>query len=247
MLKGKYINYIHFASLDSTNTWTKNNAHMLDPQYITCITAQEQTAGRGRFFRKWLSPKGYNIYATLYFQIPRTAAFLSNLGQVMCLACCAVLQNQGFSTLIKWPNDILLSGKKVGGILCETISFDESIGVVLGFGINVNMPNDLLNLIDQPATSLLEQSGKEWNINTLLESIAYEFSQYLELLEKHGFIYFHQMYDTLLAYKGELMEWTDGIRKITGVCQSIASDGKLTLILSSGEMLSVSTGEIVLR
>ncbi|MEI8329372.1 MAG: biotin--[acetyl-CoA-carboxylase] ligase [Chlamydiia bacterium] len=246
MLKGKYINYIHFASLDSTNTWAKNNAHMLDPQYITCITAKEQTAGRGRFFRKWLSPKGYNIYATLYFQIPKTAIFLSNLGQLMCLSCCSVLAKQGFFPEIKWPNDILLSTKKVGGILCETISFDESLGIILGFGINVNMPSELLTVIDQPATSLLQQSGKEWEINELLEPIVLQFIHDLDLLEKHGFPYFQKTYENLLAYKGQSMSWTDGMRKITGVCQSISEDGKLNLMLSSGETLSLSTGEISL-
>lgn len=244
MLKSKHINYINFVSLDSTNTWAKNNAHMLDPQYITCITAQEQTAGRGRFFRKWLSPKGQNIYATLYFQIPKTSPYLGNLGQVMCLSCCSVLREKGFSPQIKWPNDLLIAGKKVAGVLCETVAMEDNLGIVLGFGINVNMSQELLDMIDQPATSLAQQSGHLWKIEQILELIVKQFAHDLQNLERHGFVYFQKDYEELLAYKGQLMSWSDGIRNIKGICHSISEDGKLNLIIPSGEMLSLSAGEL---
>lgn len=217
---------------------------MLDPQYITCITAQEQTAGRGRFFRKWLSPKGQNIYATLYFQTPRTAPYLGNLGQVMSLSCCSVLREKGFSVQIKWPNDLLIAGKKVAGILCETVVMEEHLGIVLGFGINVNMSQELLDMIDQPATSLAEQSGHLWKIEQILEPIVKQFVQDLQLLERHGFVHFQKEYEEILAYKGQLMSWSDGVRHIKGICHSISEDGKLNLIIPSGEMISLSAGEI---
>jgi len=244
MLKSKQVNYINFASLDSTNTWAKSNARILDPQYITCITAQEQTAGRGRFFRKWLSPKGQNIYATLYFQASKNASYLGNLSQIMSLSCTSVLREMGFSAQIKWPNDLLIGGKKIAGILCEIVSLDDCFGVVLGFGVNVNMSKELLDMIDQPATSLAEQSGHCWEIDKVLEAIVNRFIRDLDTLEKLGFAKFQKEYEELLAYKGQLMSWSDGVRHIKGICHSISEDGKLNLIIPSGEMISLSAGEI---
>src|SRR5690242_2426664 len=96
-MKVKNIYYIHFDSIDSTNTWTKKNAATLDPDQLTCVTALEQTAGRGRFFRKWLSPKGQNIYASFFFCLPADCPYIINLGQVLSLSCITVLKKKGFS------------------------------------------------------------------------------------------------------------------------------------------------------
>jgi len=113
----KSISYIHFDTIDSTNTWAKNNAKTLDPDQITCITALEQTAGRGRWLRKWISPKGQNIYATIYFCLSKNCKQLSNVGQILSLSCAKVLKSKGFLPQIKWPNDLLLEKKKVAGVL----------------------------------------------------------------------------------------------------------------------------------
>ena len=96
MTQMKNIYHIHFDIIDSTNTWTKNNAATLDPDQLTCITASEQTAGRGRLSRKWISPKG-NIYATLYFTLPRQCPYIINLGQILSLSCIAVLKKKEFN------------------------------------------------------------------------------------------------------------------------------------------------------
>ena len=240
----KNIYYIHFDSIDSTNTWAKQNAHLLDAREITCITAQEQTAGRGRHLRKWLSPKGDNIYATLYFCLPRNFSSLSNLGQILSLSCAKVLQEKGFAPKIKWPNDLLLEGKKVAGILCEAVSFEENLGIILGFGINVNMSEELLSKIDQPATSLAQLSGRPWQLEQILEPILQQFLEDLEKLKIGGFSPFQKTYESLLAYKDELICFHDGADKIKGFCTSIGADGRLTMILESGEKATFAAGEI---
>src|SRR5580700_2479453 len=177
----KSINYIHFDTIDSTNTWTKKNAATLDSNQLTCVTALEQTAGRGRFSRKWLSPKGQNIYATLYFCLPKECSYLINLGQILSLSSISVLQKKGFSPQIKWPNDILLEGKKVAGILCETIVLEDKLGAILGIGMNVNMSQELLDTIDQPATSLAQLSGQTWSLEQILEPILKQFLKDLDI------------------------------------------------------------------
>ncbi len=244
MSKIKNIHYIHFDTIDSTNTWTKKNASTLDPSQLTCVTALEQTAGRGRFYRKWVSPKGQNIYATLYFCIPRNSPYIINLGQILSLSCVTVLKKKGFDPKLKWPNDILLAGKKVAGILCETVAFEDRIGIVLGVGINVNMSQDLLDSIDQPATSLAQLSDQTWNLEQIIEPILKQFIKDLDILETQGFEPFRSLYEEFLAYKGETLSCHDGIKTLTGICHSINSDGRLNLLLPDGQVATLSAGEL---
>lgn len=240
----KHIDYIHFDTIDSTNTWTKKNAEHLDPDRLTCITALEQTAGRGRFQRKWISPKGQNIYATLYFCLSPGCPHIINLGQILSLACIAVLEKKGFHPQIKWPNDILLEGKKMSGILCETVSFEDRMGIVLGVGINVNMSQDLLDTIDQPATSLAQLSGRTWTLEQIIEPIIRQFMADLETLLKEGFKPFRPKYERLLAFKGKSISCNDGTRTIKGICHSINPDGRLNLLLPNGQLTLLAAGEL---
>lgn len=244
MVSIKSIHFIHFDTIDSTNTWTKKNASTLDPNELTCITAQEQTSGRGRFDRKWISPKGENIYATLYFCLPLNCSYICNLGQILSLSCITILKKNGFTPQIKWPNDILLSGKKVAGILCETICFEDRMGIALGIGINVNMKQDLLDTIDQPATSLSQLSGQTWTLEQIMEPILSQFIEDLNALESHGFEHFRHMYEDLLAFKGKTITCNDGQKTIKGICHSVNSTGRLNLLLPDGTMQLISAGEI---
>jgi BirA family biotin operon repressor/biotin-[acetyl-CoA-carboxylase] ligase len=228
----KNIYYIHFDTIDSTNTWTKNNAHTLDQSRVTCITALEQTAGRGRFLRKWVSPRGQNIYATIFFNLPVNCSYLLNVGQVLALSCVNVLKNKGFSAQIKWPNDLMLEGKKVAGILCETIRFSDRIGVVLGIGINVNMTKELLDTIDHPAISLAQLSGHTWTLEQILDPLLRHFLDNLALLQEKGFELFQSQIDSLLAYKGQTITCSDQGRTVQGICHSIDKEGRLAVVVN---------------
>ena len=250
MKKNKHVNYIHFHSIGSTNTWAKENAAILDPHQITCITAQEQTAGRGRFQRKWISPKGLNLCATFYFCVPLKSSFISNLGQILCLSCSSMLKSFGFSPSIKWPNDILLNGKKVAGILCETtqvetLGEEELLGVALGIGININTDDETLNAIDQPATSLKQISHQEWSIEKLLHKLSSYFVEDLDTLRSRGFGPFASTYDELLAFKGKHVSIQDGTRLLTGVCHSVSKHGNLVLLSDTGEKIEAFAGSMI--
>ncbi len=243
----KNIHYIHFDTIDSTNTWTKKNAASLDANQLTCVTALEQTAGRGRFFRKWISPKGQNIYATLFFCLPKESSFIINLGQILSLSCITVLKKKGFTPQIKWPNDILLDSKKVAGILCETVSFEDRIGIALGIGINVNMSKELLETIDQPATSLAQLSGQTWTLEQILEPLLKQFLRDLDVLQLKGFEPFRPIYEQHLAFKGKAMTCSDGLKTVKGICHSINIDGRLNLLLPDGKISTLSAGEVKLK
>lgn len=232
------IDFIHLDSVPSTNTWAKENHTRFNPSHLTCITAHTQTAGRGRQEKKWISPPGKNLTLTLYFTIPSNSLYLSNLGQIMALACAELLISLQVPTQLKWPNDLLVHNKKIGGVLTETISLTHSTGVIIGIGLNVNMPEEILQSIDQPATSL--QADPSCLLTPLLDL----FLSHLTLLQQQGFASFHKRFNELLAFKGETITLHLPNKTVTGICDSITPDGRLKLILSSGDSLTFSTGEM---
>ncbi len=236
------IQYIQLDSVDSTNNWVKS--HLQELSSLTCVTASEQTAGRGRFKRHWVSPRGQNISATLFFTVPLGAGYLCNLGQLMAFSVAKTLRGIGFYPQIKWPNDILIQGKKIAGVLTETVAQGDMIGMIIGIGMNVNMPEDALQSIDQPATSLLQLSKKKWDIQELTELLMTRFLHDLQLLQKSGFAAFQAPFEELLAYKGEQITCRDGTQTITGICHSITPDGRLQLLLPSGEIKTLTAGEL---
>lgn len=237
------IDFIHLDSVDSTNNWVKSHAPTLKP--FTCVTAREQTAGRGRFERHWVSPRDLNLYATLYFTVPNGSVYLPNIGQLMAFSCVKMLLQQKFSAEVKWPNDILIDNKKAGGVLTETVTQGKVTGVILGIGLNVNMEEALLRTIDKPATSLAAISGKMWDIQQVLDLLLHQFLQDLALLQKEGFKPFRASFEKHLALKGHSITCHDGSRTITGICHSMTDDGRLQLQLPSGELIALTAGEII--
>jgi BirA family biotin operon repressor/biotin-[acetyl-CoA-carboxylase] ligase len=240
-----FINYIYLRTVNSTNTWAKAHAHKLEP--FSCIVADEQTAGRGRFERQWISPAGQSVYASLFFTVPSGSAYLINVGQIMAFSGAQMLCDKGFPAEIKWPNDILIKGKKIGGVLTETLPLDNSVGVIIGIGLNVNMEKATLDQIDQPATSLLQLSGKIWDLQLILQTLMEQFLKNFELLEKEGFPAFETSFNELLAYKGQQIKCHDGTQTCEGICHSVTKDGRLRLQLPTGEMKSLSAGEFRLQ
>lgn len=241
------IHFIHFDIIDSTNTWVKNNAQHLDHEKISCITALEQTAGHGRFSRKWLSPKGENIYASLFFCIPANASYLINLSQLMSLSCAKMLKKFGFDAKIKWPNDLMIKGQKIAGILTETVQFDDKIGVVLGIGLNVDISEEILSTIDQPATSLAQLCEQTYSTEQLLKPLLEIFLADVSLLKEKGFGFFKTQYESLLLMIGEETRYYDGKNHYTGICSGITDTGKLKLLLPNQQWHLLSSGETSLK
>lgn len=195
------INYIRFEKIDSTHLWAKQNIELFKEDQLTCIVTEEQSAGIGRFKRPWISPKG-NIAATLYFTLKKECPFLLHLAQLLSLSCATLLKNEGFQPTIKWPNDLLLAGKKTAGILCEVISLEKKEGIILSIGLNVNMEEAELAQIDQPATSLWQISGRTWKQDQLLEALLVQFLADLERIEKEGVPPFLEKYKLYCPHLG---------------------------------------------
>ena len=178
------ISEIHLDAVDSTNTYAKTHGLTFAKGQITCITAEEQTAAYGQFQRKWIAPRGVNLYATFYFHLPIETQNITTLAQLMALSLKKVLQGEGLEITMKWPNDLFLKGKKVAGVLCETVFHPQFIEIILGVGLNVNMEEKDLALIDQAATSLKHETGRFWDKKDLLKKLQKQFVSDLEEFKK---------------------------------------------------------------
>lgn len=236
----------HFDTIDSTNTWAKLNAHSFSLDALTLVTADTQTSGRGRFNRRWESPSGQNIYASFCFFLEKSRQDIGNIPQVLALSAVHVLEKYRFKPTLKWPNDILLTGKKVAGILTETTPVSNMLCIVLGIGLNVNMPPTLLEQIDRPATSLFAESGDLFNPLDVLKALQTRFVMDLEHMIKEGFSpflqdyrhYAHQNKTTTIRFNDNKTVWE-------GVIHAINNDGSLSMRLTNGEIRTFLTGEIL--
>lgn len=235
---------IHLTSADSTNTWAKEHVKDLDSNRITRITTSEQTHGRGRLKREWLSPKDQNIYLTYFFSFPKRFETVAHLTQFFSVTLSRLLQHYALTPSIKWPNDLLIDEKKIGGILCETIDMGPFLGVILGVGININMPPDTLETIDQPATSFFNELSKTFTLDPIIEKLDDLFLEDLKLFKEEGFTPFHDTYLALLEQKRYPIQLKQNGQNMIGEFHSLNPDGRLNILLPSGEIRSVSTFDI---
>lgn len=238
---------IQLRTIDSTNTYAKQHVDEFPKHQITCISADEQTAGRGRFQNSWISPPGFNLYVTFYFQLPHTTPHITCLAQLLAVSFARILQEEGVHPQIKWPNDVLLNHKKIAGILCETTFQETAIDLFLGIGVNVNMQLADLAKIGAPATSLQVETGKSWDRKYLLQKLQRQLECDLSLFRKEGLAPFHSFLEAHLAYRGETVRCFDGKQEWIGICHSVTAEGKLNLLLPDGTLHAMLSGEMHLR
>lgn len=240
------IHKIHFPLIDSTSSFAKEHAHEFDPMAITLITADEQSKGRGRFHRSWVSPKGCNLYVTyVYFQ-DKIPGNIGNVPQILALSAHDALINEGFRLNLKWPNDLVIEDKKLGGILCEVIQTEAGWAVSVALGLNINMEKSDLMKIDRPATSLSVASGHLCDREKISEAIHHKFHLYLERFLKEGFGPFLEGYKRALIHKkGELLRFSNFKEVLEGNFQEIQEDGSLLIELPDKSVMRCISGELV--
>jgi BirA family biotin operon repressor/biotin-[acetyl-CoA-carboxylase] ligase len=234
----------HFSTIPSTNTWAKQNVADLAPDALTLVTADEQTAGRGRSSRQWISPSFQNIYASYCFFLDFPRSDIGTLALVMGLSAVNALAQWGFTARLKWPNDIFLKGKKLGGILIETVQWENKLCVIAGIGLNINMPQDLLQAINRPTTSLLVENGAEHSVISILDILTKCFHKDLRKFIDEGFIPFYLSYkNTLYPAVGECIRFHQQERLWEGVLEGVGIDGSIILnvdgmkhVFHSGEL-----------
>lgn len=235
---------LYYLRLPSTNTLAQELARRQAPEG-TILVAEAQTAGRGRLGRQWLSPFGAGLYCSLILRPPLPPADLPKLTLLAAVAVVrAIREVTGIDTRIKWPNDILLAGKKVGGILTETEAEQDQVHhVVLGIGLNVNT-RDFPEPLAAVATSLAA-GGRTWDRNQLLRRL-------LQVLDELYDQFLAQDYGRILAAwrqaaatLGNWVQVRQGERCYTGLALDITADGALILREADGQQRVVVAGEIV--
>lgn len=210
----------------------------------TVIIAEEQTEGRGRIRRKWLSPKGsIAISIILYPEV----AYLPSL---IMLASLAVVNSikavTGLKSGIKWPNDVLVNGKKVCGILIESsVRRDKVDYAIIGIGINVNLKLSDFPDISQTATSLSEEVGGEISKLNMVRHLLIELERLYLTLQARGSIY--EAWRDNLVMLGMQVQITEGETIYQGVAESVARDGSLLLRQPNGRLLKIVAGDVTLR
>jgi len=230
---------IRFKTLSSTNSWAKEHGRKLNPEGITVVTADEQTEGRGREHRKWHSPSGVNLYASFCSFIPVSFPHQHQFAHLLSLSAAEVFEQNRLYIQIKWPNDLVAGGKKIAGILTEIVPFQETLLVVNGIGVNLNMQRPQLEAIDVPATSLLVETEKASSIQTVLSSLTEQYAEDLARFIKEGFAPFFPTYKKLLLHKpGEGIAFHSGRKKIEGKFHSIASNGSMNVEIKEKGVLN---------
>lgn len=239
---------IYYKQLDSTNTEIARLA-VEGAAHGTVVVADEQTAGKGRRGRGWESPAGENIYMSILIRpdcLPDRAPMLT---LVMAYSVAKVLKEHGFLDVqIKWPNDLVLSGKKICGILTEMQLKDNEIDyVVVGVGINVNTSMFPKELKDT-ATSLYLESGRVSERETLVETIVEQFDEeYRQFLETQDLSFLKEAYNDMLVNVAREVRVLEPGNEYTAYAQGINYEGELLVRTTDGEEKRIYAGEVSVR
>ena len=243
---GKHI--LHFFTVDSTNAFASRLlTHGRHVAHGTLVIAESQTAGRGRLGRSWHSEQGSGLYFSLVIRpkVPPGFAPLFTLGTAVALHN-AIERSTALRVDIKWPNDLLVGGKKICGILAEMqAEFDRVNSLVIGVGLNVNhttLPPDIAGR----ATSLRIASGRVHSRIELLVDFLEEFESLLTRFESTGPLAIIDSWtrQSSFAY-GRQLKVNDGFRVIDGITRGLNPFGALRLETQDGKIEEVYSGDVV--
>lgn len=232
--------------VDSTNTYLKD----LISENIdngTVVITTNQTSGKGRLNRKWLSEKGKTICMSILLKTsktnfsdcaisPLTGLAVSKAINKLCLTDCK----------IKWPNDVVINNKKLCGILSEVLFQGDDVYIILGIGINVDssvFPDE----ISFKATSIFRETGRFVEKNTLISEILNQCEKYILGYQMH------LTGEAIIEYRnncisiGREVIFNRGNRDISGMAVAVNNNGELEVMLSDGTIVTVNCGDVIVQ
>ena len=238
----------YFDETDSTNTRARKLAEEGAP-HGTLVIADSQSSGKGRRGRLWTSPRGVGIWMSMLLRPDIAPVHASMLTLVAALAVAdGIRECTGAESLIKWPNDIVMSGKKVCGILTEMSADPDCINyVAVGIGINVNM-EEFPEEIRGVAASIFTETGKKTKRSLLISAVMAAFERYYEVFMKttdmSGLL---EDYNGKLANCGRTVRVLDPAGEYSGTAIGIDREGELLVEMEDTTVRRVLSGEVSVR
>lgn len=237
-----------YETIDSTNNAAKNAAEQ-GSLHGTLFLAEQQSFGKGRRGRSWVSPSGTGIWMTILLRPQLEPSYASMMTLVAAFSMSRAIEEQtGLSAQIKWPNDVVVNGKKVCGILTEMSAEMERIHyVVIGLGTNVNI-EEFPEEIQDKATSLKIESGREIErvpvICAFLSDFEKDFENFMENQNLSGLM---EQYNKRLVNCGRKVLILDPEGDYTGIAEGIDKNGALIVEKEKGETVKITSGEVSVR
>jgi BirA family biotin operon repressor/biotin-[acetyl-CoA-carboxylase] ligase len=252
LCKGKLIGreIYYFPEIDSTNRQARDQGRR-GAREGTVVLADFQSQGKGRLGRSWESPAGVNLYASIILRPPIPPKLAPQITLLAGVATAnALARASGLDPRVKWPNDIVLRGKKVAGILSEMEANDTKTQfVILGIGVNVNWPSeDIPPDLREIATSLRAEGGREIPRTLIAAEVFEELEQAYTSFLREGF-------SPRLREEWNRLSWINGKRvtvrlsdkTISGEALGLDTDGALLLLDQEGKTHRFIAGEVSLR
>jgi len=241
------INVYWYSEIDSTNTAAVSfiKKGISD---TAVIAADYQTNGKGRFERVWHSPPGKGLWFSIIQPYSLDIAAASQMTLLAAVAVSEAVENvTGVRPGIKWPNDLMIKGKKICGILTEMItdSCNDSVYLVIGIGLNVNLTTeDMPEIIRERATSLMIEHGAVINRRTLLDEILYNYTRWYSVWGKDGFGPVRNewlKYNVTIGRNLEVNLWDEYFH---AEAVGMDMDGSLEIIDSNNLVQKINSGEV---
>ncbi|MBO7672182.1 biotin--[acetyl-CoA-carboxylase] ligase [bacterium] len=237
-------NDINLNNVNSTNQWAKE--HLTELHDRSVVTAQTQTNGRGRLNRSWMDLGEGNLFLTFVLKPDlKYSSHFSNITQYLSVILCRILEKYEVAPQIKWPNDVLVNGKKIAGILAETsMSQNNFNGIVLGIGVNLNAKAESFKSIDKPATALNLEINREINLENFKTELCEEFfGQYDEFMG-NGFLFIMDEYIKHACFLNKELTVAQINKNISGTAKGINEHGELVLAQQDKDII-LDIGDIL--
>lgn len=245
-------NIVYFETVDSTNRIAREQAVIGKPHGFA-VLAGTQSAGRGRLERVWHSPSGQGLYCTILLRPSLPVEDYSKITLTAGLAVCQIIEELcPLKVQLKWPNDIYISGRKCGGILTEASSLQGDVAqhfALVGIGLNINGDENAFKPdLQKTATSLLIESGKEYEIFEIFAAIRGRLLQLISQLREEGFTEILTQWRERDMLQGRWMKWVTTTGEII-YGQSLGVDHNGMLLVhdnSTGRQYEVLSGDVSL-
>jgi BirA family biotin operon repressor/biotin-[acetyl-CoA-carboxylase] ligase len=237
----------YFTELGSTNTRARELAESGAAEGEIVI-AESQTQGRGRLGRRWESPPLSNLYLSI---VLRPGLPPKHAPQITLAAAVALVETVGSflprPPVIKWPNDILIDGKKLAGILTEAACDTECVQyVILGIGLNLNYRAETMpETLRQRATSMADRAGENLSRETVLVRLIHDLDRCYGELEESGFAALRPRWEAHFGLRGRRVRVELGDQTIIGRAQGIDHEGALIVETDDEQRRSIIAGDVI--